>query len=100
MFPAADFFDDGIGVGGPDEWFGIGIGLLQEAVDGGLEIDDAFEDAAFEPPPCQLGEEALDGVEPGGGGWGEMEMKALVPFEPGANPRFREGRLLGCLCVA
>ena len=54
----------------------------------------------FEPPSCQLGEEALDCVEPGGGGWGEMEMKALVPFEPGANPRFREGRLLGCLCVA
>ena len=100
MFPAADFFDDGIGVGGPDEWFGTGIGLLQEAVDGGLEIDDAFEDAAFESPPCQLGEEALNCVEPGGGGWGEMEMKALMPFEPGANPRFREGRLLGCLCVA
>jgi hypothetical protein len=96
LFPAADFFDDSIGVGGPDEWFGTGIGLLQEAVDGGLEIDDAFEDAAFEPPPCQLGEEALDGVEPGGGGWGEMEMKALVPLEPGANPRFCEGRLLGC----
>jgi len=50
LFPAADFFDDGIGVGGPHEWFGTGIGLLQEAVDGGLEIDDAFEDAAFEPP--------------------------------------------------
>ena len=100
MFPAADFFDDGIGVGGPHEWFGTGIGLLQEAVDGGLEIDDAFEDAAFEPPSRRLGEEAFDCVEPGGGGWGEMGMKALVPFEPGANPRFREGRLLGCLWVA
>ena len=94
MFPAADFFDDGIGVGGPEEGFGIGIGFLQEAVDGGLEIDDAFEDAAFEPPSCQLGKEALDCVEPGGGGRGEMEMEALVPFEPGANPRFREGRLV------
>ena len=59
MFPAADLFDDGIGVGGPDKRFGIGIGFLQEAVDGGLEIGDACEDAAFEPPPCQLGEEAL-----------------------------------------
>jgi hypothetical protein len=100
LFPAADFFDDGIGVGGPDEGFGIGIGFLQEAVDGGLEIDDAFEDAAFEPPSRQLGEEAFNCVEPGGGGWGEVEMKALVPLEPGANPRFREGRLLGCLWVA
>ena len=32
----------------------------QEAVDGGLEIGDAFEDAAFEPLSCQLGEEAPD----------------------------------------
>ena len=100
MFPAADFFDDGIGVGGPEEGFGIGIGFLQEAVDGGLEIGDALEDAAFEPTPCQLGEEALDRVEPGGGGWGEVEMKALVPPEPSADPRFREGRLSGCLWVA
>ena len=87
MFPAADLFDDGVRVGGPEEWFGIGIGFLQEAVDGGLEIGDAFEDAAFEPPPCQLGEEALNGVEPGGGGWGEVEMKALVPLEPSADFR-------------
>jgi len=100
LFPAADFFDDGIGVGGPEEGFGIGIGFLQKAVDGGLEIGDALEDAAFEPTPCQLGEEALDRVEPGGGGWGEVEMKALVPPEPSTVPRFREGRLLGCLWVA
>ena len=80
MFPAADLFDDGIGVGGPDEGFGIGIGFSREAVDSGLEVGDACEDAAFEPPPGQLGEEALDCVEPGGGGWDEMEIKALVPF--------------------
>ena len=66
MFAAADLFDDGIGVGGPDEGFGIGIGFSQEAVDSGLEVGDACEDAAFEPPPGQLGEEALDRVEPGG----------------------------------
>ena len=71
--------------GGPDEWFGIGVGLLLEAVDGGREIGDAFEEAAFEPPSCQLGEEALNGVEPGGGGRGEVEMKALVSPEPGAE---------------
>ena len=43
MFPAADFVEDGIGVGGPDKRFGIGIGFLQEAVDGDPEIGDAFE---------------------------------------------------------
>jgi hypothetical protein len=58
-------------------WF---IGFVQEAVDGGLEIGDAFEDAAFEPLLSQLGEEALNGVEPGGGGSGEV-----VPPEPGTD---------------
>ena len=38
--------------------------LLDEAVDGGLEIDEGVEDAVFEPPPCELGEEAFDGVLP------------------------------------
>ena len=66
MFPAADLFDDGLGVGGPDKGFGIGIGFSQEAVDGGLEVSDACEDAASEPPPGQLCEEALDRVEPAG----------------------------------
>ena len=50
---------------GPDEGFGVGIGLGEEAVDGGLEFDDRAEHAAFEPSLGQLGEEALDGIEPG-----------------------------------
>jgi hypothetical protein len=29
-----------------------------------LEVDDALEDAALEPLPGQLGEEALDRIEP------------------------------------
>ena len=99
MVHASDRSDDLVGIGGPDEGFGIGIGFLQEAVDGGLEIGDAFEDGAFEPTPCQLGEEALDRIEPRGGGWGGVEMKALVPPEPSANPRFREGRLVWALGV-
>jgi hypothetical protein len=53
--------DDFVWIGGPDE----GLWLL---VDGGLEIDDAFEDAAFEAPLGEDGEETLDGVEPTGRG--------------------------------
>jgi hypothetical protein len=64
---------------------GIVIGFLQEAVDGGLEVSDALEDAAFEPALGQLGEEALDRVEPGGGDRGEVEMDALMPPESGAD---------------
>ena len=100
MFPSADFADDGIGVGGPHEGFGIVIGLAQEAVDGGLQIGDAFEDAALQPTPGQLGKEALDRVEPGSRGRGEVEMKALVSTKPSLNPGLHRGRLLGCLCVA
>jgi hypothetical protein len=48
LFPAADLFDDGTGVGGPDEGLGGIVGLPQEAVNGGLEIGDAFvADEAF-----------------------------------------------------
>jgi hypothetical protein len=36
MFPAADLVDDGVGIGGADEWFGVVVGLPQEAIDGGL----------------------------------------------------------------
>ena len=46
--------------------FGFFVGFGDEAIDGGLEIDERVEDAAFEPPSCKFGEEALDGVEPGG----------------------------------
>ncbi len=45
LFPAPDFFDDGVGVGGPSEGHGIIVGFPQEAVDGGLEIDDSLEPA-------------------------------------------------------
>ena len=88
MVPAADFFDDGVGVGGPGEGFWVVVGFGEEAVDGGLEVGDAFEDAALQPLPGQLGEEALDGVEPGR----EVEMER--------GCRSSQASTLGCLCVA
>lgn len=63
--PAFDGGDDFIWVGGPDEGFGVGILLGDEAVDGGLEIDERMEHAALEAAVGELGEEALNGVEPG-----------------------------------
>ena len=38
--------------------------LADEAIDGGLEIDNGPEDAVLEPATRQDGEEALDRVEP------------------------------------
>jgi len=58
---------------GGDDFVGIGIGRVwsghcdrREAVDGGLKVGDGTEDAALETALSQDGEEALDGVEPGG----------------------------------
>ena len=59
------------------------VGFPQEAIDRGLEVDDRAEHAAFEAALGQLGEEALDSVEPGGRGRRVMEHKARMPAEPG-----------------
>src|SRR6202034_4316928 len=85
LVPTSDSRDDLIGFGGPDKGSGLIVGLAEEAVDRGLELDDRAEGAAFEPTPGQLGEEALHGVEPGGRGRGEMEDEPRMPTEPGAN---------------
>ena len=83
--PSFDGGDDFVRVGGPGEGLWLGIGVVDEAVDGGLEVDDGSEDAAFQASPGQLGEEALDRIEPGGRGRREVEGEALVPVEPCAD---------------
>ena len=70
MVPAPDGGDDSVGIGGPGEGPGFGIVVVEEAVDGGLEVDDGAEDAALQGALGQGGEEGLDGVQPGAGlGW-------------------------------
>ena len=85
MVPASDGSDDVVGIGGPDEGFGAVVGFRKEAFDRGLQIDERAEHAALQPPPGQLGEEALDGIQPGGGGRREMKDKPRMPGEPSAN---------------
>lgn len=68
--------DDVIGVGFPDEWSRVlGIVFADEAVDGGLKIDNGMEDVVLEPAPGEFGEEALDGVEPGAGCWVKWKVQ-------------------------
>ena len=62
--PAPDGGDDFVGISSPDERAWLLIMLVDEAVDGGLKVDDGVEDAVFQAPSGQLCEEALDGVEP------------------------------------
>lgn len=85
MVPASDGGDDFIGIGGPDERFRALVVLGQEAVDGGLKIDERIEDTVFEASFGEPGEEALDGAEPRTGRWREMEGEARVPIEPLAD---------------
>jgi hypothetical protein len=80
--PSSDGGDDFVWIGGPGEGPGSVVSLGEEAVDGGLEVDDRSEDAAFEPALGEVGEEAFDGVEPAGRGGREVENEAA---EPGAN---------------
>ena len=70
--------DDFVRVCGSDEWFWLLILIGDEAVDGGLEIDDAFEDAAFEAAFGQDGEEALDGIEPTRRGGREVKRPSRI----------------------
>src|SRR5262249_46825898 len=59
--------------------------LGEEAVDGGLEVDERMKDAALEATLRKFGEEALDGVEARARGRGEVEGEGLMAVEPGAH---------------
>src|ERR1700735_537587 len=80
--PAFDGGDDFVGIGDPLEGFGLKVVVVEEAVDGGLKIDDRTEDATLEPALAPSGEEPLDGVELRGGGRGEMESPARMARQP------------------
>ena len=94
MLPAFDSSEDALWVSGPDEWFGIDIGLGDEAIDGGLEIKDGSEHAALEATAGELGEEAFDRIEPGSGGWGEVECPARMSGQPFLHLRMLVGRIV------
>jgi len=77
LVPSFHSSDDFVWVGCPCKGFRVFVGFGYEAIDGVLEIDERVEDAAFEPPSCEFGEEALDGVEPGGG-WRESAPSVFL----------------------
>src|ERR1700677_70385 len=83
--PASDGGDDFVWIGGPFEGFGMGVVMVEEPIDGGLQIGHRSEDAAFESSLRQGGEEALDSVEPGSGRWREVERPSGIAFEPSAD---------------
>jgi hypothetical protein len=82
--PSVSGGDDGVGVGAPDEGLGALVVFGEEAVDGGLQVDDGAEHAVFQASPGQLDVslEATSVCVVDGAGWVVREAK--VPSEPEA----------------
>src|SRR5882672_6816594 len=80
--PACGGGGDFVGIGGSYAGLCLQVVVDDEAVDGRLQIDDALENAALETTPGEDGEEALDGVEPTGGGGREVERPAGMSAQP------------------
>ncbi len=74
---------------------GVCVSFLGEAVDGVFEFLQGLEHATFEPFLCEVGEEALDGIEPRGGCRGEVEDEASM-F---ADPFHHSGVLVGGIVI-
>ena len=80
--PSSDSGDNFVWVLGPGEGFWVCVGVVEEAVDVIFEFPQGSEYAALEALFCELGEEALDSIEPGSGCRGEVEDKPPMLFEP------------------
>lgn len=84
--PSVSGGDDVIGVGAPDKRLGFGdVVFGDEAVDGGLQVDDRMEHAVLESAPRQFGKEPLDRIQPGRRCRDEVERPARMPGQPGAH---------------
>ena len=65
MEPSVSGCDDVVWVGAPHKWLCLGIVVFgDEAVDGGLQVDDGVKHAVLQPSPRQFREKALHRVEP------------------------------------
>jgi len=83
LFRAGDSLENFACRLGLDEGFGIGIVVLQVIHNGVLELGDALEGPAANAVSGDLGEEALDHVEPGSRGRREVEVETRMGLEPG-----------------
>ncbi len=82
---AGDLCEDFFGGFGPDEGFGVCIVVFEVVVNSGFEFGDGGEDAATNALLSDQTEEALDLIEPGGRGRGEVQVKAGMLGQPCLN---------------
>ena len=93
LAPSLDGGDDFVWVCGPDKGAWVLVGLVDEAIDGGLRIDNEVDHAALEAAVCQFGEEPPHRVEPGRRGWRLMKHEGWMARQPAPYL----GVLVGCL---
>ena len=92
--PSFDGGDDFVGVLGPGKGLWLCIGVVEEAVDGIFEFLHGLEHATLEALLCEVGEEALDGIEPRGGCRGKMEHEARMFVDPFQDLGMLVGRII------
>ena len=80
-----EFFEDRFGGSGPYERSTIVVVGVDVACDRVVQIIDGMEGSASDPAARDGGEEALDGVEPGGRCRREMERPVRMIGEPFEN---------------
>jgi hypothetical protein len=85
LVPTFNGGDNLVWIGGPCEWFRALVSFGDEAINGGLEIDERIEDTPVEAPFGEFGEEALDGVGPRTRCGCEVESEAAMTIKPGPN---------------
>ena len=83
--PSFDGGDNFVWIGDPFEGFGMGVVVVEEAIDRGLEVGDGSEDSAFEAAFSEGCEKTLNGVEPGGRR--EVEGPSRIARKPLAHDR-------------
>jgi hypothetical protein len=99
LLPSFDSSEDPFWIGRPNEGFGVGVGIGDEAVDGELQVDDGLEYSALEALARELGEEPFYRVEPGCRGRGEVEGPARMSRQPLPHPWMFVGRVIVDDCV-
>src|ERR1035437_7667471 len=83
---------DALHGGGPDEWPRDLVAILEVLDNGRDQSVDADEGASSQPLLGEVCEDTLDQVQPGGAGGHEVQLKAWVRVQPGANVGVRVRR--------
>lgn len=79
---AGEGVEDLVGGLGPDEGLGVSVPLVDPAAQVSFEFDHAAMGRAAQFAVGQFGEPALDQVEPGGAGGGEVQVEPGMAQQP------------------